>query len=64
MPYIIIAQTKEKPEDKCKEKGNLIIKAYYGYLITWNMGNYGFFSEPFIFIFYWCTPAVFELKVF
>ena len=30
VPYIIIAQTKEKPEDKCEEKGNLIIKAFYG----------------------------------
>ena len=30
VPYTIIAGTKEKPEDKCEEKGNLKIKAFYG----------------------------------
>ena len=47
VPYIIIAQTKEKPEDKCVEKGNLIIKAFYGYLTTTVASNYEFFSNTY-----------------
>ena len=44
VPYIISAQTKEKPEDKCEEKGNLIIKAFYAGTPKWVPSNYEFFS--------------------
>ena len=47
VPYIISAQTKEKPEDKCKEKGNLIIKAYYGGIPSTVSSNYEFFSNTY-----------------
>ena len=45
VPYTMIAQTKEKPDDKCEEKGNLIIKAFYGSIQKWVSSNYEFFSK-------------------
>ena len=45
VPYIISAQTKEKSEDKCEEKGNLIIKAFYKGITKWVSSNYEFFSK-------------------
>ena len=64
VPYIIIAQSKEKPEDKCEEKGNLIIKAFYGYLTTSVSSNYEFFSEPFFFTFTGVHPLYLSLRHF
>ena len=45
VPYTIIAGTKEKPEDKCEEKGNLIIKAFYEGIPKFVSSNYEFFSK-------------------
>ena len=45
VPYIISAQTKEKPEDKCEEKGNLIIKAFYNQIEKETSSNYYFFNK-------------------
>ena len=43
VPYTMIAQTKEKPDDKCEEKGNLIIKAFYHQIEKETSSNYDFF---------------------
>jgi hypothetical protein len=45
VPYTIIAQTKENQEDKCEEKGNLIIKAFYGGIPRTVSSNYELFSN-------------------
>ena len=44
VPYTMIAQTKEKPDDKCEEKGNLIIKAFYYQIEKETSSNYDFFK--------------------